>query len=405
MSLIIIFGCVPPAFETPNADVEQYKYDEECEDYPPCNAMLSIAAENWRGHHWRDAIDNYNKLFKCGCTEIKDSAGEIYKYLGYSYRQLGLYDSAAYIFDQGLKFIQEDIELLEYAGENAGKLNKVEKQIYYYDKILSFEENNLEILEMLSNVYRDREMYEDQVSILNIWLNYEPTSKNANAEKKAAFAALGKDESDVDRERWESETSNIQYGLDYIRSLQDAGNIEKIIEVCKELLVYEKYNTTILRSLGDAYLNLYKEDEALNIYNTLAKVDPTNYDVAIDISKILVNKEKFSESLDWAEKAVSMSGQTGKSIYQRAEVYFSVAESCSGDPLTFWDKVVYEVSWEDYKTASNKGYIQAKTRRDFVGENFITTPADWFMRPDGEKEVEPQGECYSWIKKSVKRKI
>ena len=405
MSVIIIFSCVPPSVETPTADVKQYKYDEECEDYPPCNAMLSIAAENWRGHHWRDAIDNYNKLFKCGCTEIKDSAGEIYKYLGYSYRQLGLYDSAAYIFDQGLKFIQEDIELLEYAGENAGKLNKVEKQIYYYDKILSFEENNLEILEMLSNVYRDREMYEDQVSILNIWLNYEPTSKNANAEKKAAFAALGKDESDVDRERWESETSNIQYGLDYIRSLQDAGNIEKIIEVCKELLVYEKYNTTILRSLGDAYLNLYKEDEALNIYNTLAKVDPTNYDVAIDISKILVNKEKFSESLDWAEKAVSMSGQTGKSIYQRAEVYFSVAESCSGDPLTFWDKVVYEVSWEDYKTASNKGYIQAKTRRDFVGENFITTPADWFMRPDGEKEVEPQGECYSWIKKSVKRKI
>ena len=398
-------GCVPPTTESSISNVKQYKYDEECEDYPPCNAMLSIAAENWRGHHWRDAIDNYNKLFKCGCTEIKDSAGEIYKYLGYSYRQLGLYDSAAYIFDQGLKFIQEDIELLEYAGENAGKLNKVEKQIYYYDKILSFEENNLEILEMLSNVYRDREMYEDQVSILNIWLNYEPTSKNANAEKKAAFAALGKDESDVDRERWESETSNIQYGLDYIRSLQDAGNIEKIIEVCKELLVYEKYNTTILRSLGDAYLNLYKEDEALNIYNTLAKVDPTNYDVAIDISKILVNKEKFSESLDWAEKAVSMSGQTGKSIYQRAEVYFSVAESCSGDPLTFWDKVVYEVSWEDYKTASNKGYIQAKTRRDFVGENFITTPADWFMRPDGEKEVEPQGECYSWIKKSVKRKI
>ena len=88
--------------------------------------MLSSAAENWRGHHWRDAIDNYNKLFKCGCTEIKDSAGEIYKYLGYSYRQLGLYDSAAYIFDQGLKYIQEDIELLRYAAENAEKLDKFE---------------------------------------------------------------------------------------------------------------------------------------------------------------------------------------------------------------------------------------------------------------------------------------
>ena len=393
-------GCVPLTTESPSTSAEVYANLEDCE---PCPLLLNFASSNYQNSDWRGAINNYDQLLKCNCGKVDPE--NTFKYMAYSYQQLGLYDSAAYIFKQGLKYTPEDIDLLKMAGENSGRLKNYEDQIYYFDKILSFEENNLEILEMLSNVYRDREMYEDQVSILNIWLNYEPTSKNANAEKKAAFAALGKDESDVDRERWESETSNIQYGLDYIRSLQDAGNIEKIIEVCKELLVYEKYNTTILRSLGDAYLNLYKEDEALNIYNTLAKVDPTNYDVAIDISKILVNKEKFSESLDWAEKAVSMSGQTGKSIYQRAEVYFSVAESCSGDPLTFWDKVVYEVSWEDYKTASNKGYSQAKTRRDFVGEYFITTPADWFMRPDGEKEVEPQGECYSWIKKSVKRKI
>jgi tetratricopeptide (TPR) repeat protein len=247
-------------------------------------------------------------------------------------------------------------------------------------------------------------MFEEQVNILNIWLKYEPTSKNANAEKKAAFAALGKDESDVDRERWESETSNIQYGLDYIRSLSNADNTEKIIEVCIELLVYEKYNTAILRNLGDAYLNLYKEDDALNIYNTLAKVDPTDFITAIDISKILINKEKYPEALEWAEKAVSMSGQKGEAIYQRAEVYFSVAESCSGDPLTFWDKVVYEISWEDYKNAFNTGYSQAKSRQDFVGDNFITTPADWLMRPEGEKEVIPQGDCYSWINKTVKRK-
>ena len=73
-------------------------------------------------------------------------------------------------------------------------------------------------------------------------------------------------------------------------------------------------------------MNLYKEDEALDTYNTLAKVDPANYDVAIDISKILTNKEKYPEALDWADKAVSVSGKNGKSIYQRAEVYFAVAE-------------------------------------------------------------------------------
>jgi len=396
MSIIVMFGCVPPATDSPSADTDVYANLEDCE---PCPLLLNFASSNYQNRDWRGAINNYDQLLKCNCGKVDPE--NTFKYMAYSYQQLGLYDSAAYIFKQGLKYTPEDIDLLKMAGENSGRLENYDDQIYYFDKILSFEENNLEILEMLSNVYRDREMYEEQVSILNIWLKYEPTSRNANAEKKAAFAALGKDESDVDRERWESETSNIQYGLDYIRSLQDAGNIEKIVEVCKELLVYEKYNTTVLRNLGDAYLNLYKEDEALDTYNTLAKVDPTNYDVAIDISKILTNKEKYPEALDWADKAVSVSGKNGKSIYQRAEVYFAVAESCSG---TFWDKVVYEVSWEDYKSASNKGYSQAKSRRDFVGENFITTPADWFMRPDGEKEVVPQGECYSWINKSIKRK-
>ena len=345
-----MFGCVPPATDSPSADTDVYANLEDCE---PCPLLLNFASSNYQNRDWRGAINNYDQLLKCNCGKVDPE--NTFKYMAYSYQQLGLYDSAAYIFKQGLKYTPEDIDLLKMAGENSGRLENYDDQIYYFDKILSFEENNLEILEMLSNVYRDRELYEEQVSILNIWLKYEPTSKNANAEKKAAFAALGKDESDVDRERWESETSNIQYGLDYIRSLQDASNIERIVEVCKELLVYEKYNTTVLRNLGDAYLNLYKEDEALDTYNTLAKVDPTNYDVAIDISKILTNKEKYPEALDWADKAVSVSGKNGKSIYQRAEVYFAVAESCSGDPLTFWDKVVYEVSWEDYKSASNKG--------------------------------------------------
>jgi len=395
----MIIGCVPPTVGTPTADVEVFKDLEDCE---PCSLLLNFASSNYQNQDWRGAVNNYNQLLKCNCGKLDPE--NTYKYMAYSYQQLSLFDSAGYIFKQGLKYTPEDINLLKMAGENSGRIQNYDDQIYYFDKILSIEENNLEVLELLSNVYRDQGMFEEQIMVLNIWLKYEPTSKNANAEKKAAFSALGKDESDVDRERWESETSNIQYGLDYIRSLKDSGDTEKIIEVCNELMTYDKYNTLVLRNLGDAYLNLYKEEDALNIYEDLAKVDPTDYNVAIDISKILVNKEEFQEALKWADKAVNISGKQGGAIYQRAEVYFSVAESCSGDPLTFWDKVVYEISWGDYKTSSNKGYSQAKSRRDFVGDNFITTTADWFMRPEDEQEVTPQGECYIWINKSVERK-
>ena len=44
-------------------------------------------------------------------------------------------------------------------------------------------------------------------------------------DKKLAFGSLGKDVSDVDRERWEAEPSNILYGLDYINKLINLTNL------------------------------------------------------------------------------------------------------------------------------------------------------------------------------------
>jgi hypothetical protein len=66
--------------------------------------------------------------------------------------------------------------------------------------------------------------------------------------------------------------------------------------------------------------------------------------------------------------------------------------------------VVYEIAWQDYNAAVKSGYYRAKTRRDFLAENNVTNSSDWFMRPDNEREVKPQGDCYSWIERSIKRK-
>ena len=398
-SIIILFGCIPPADESPSADVAVYENLEDCE---PCELLLNFASTNYQNSDWQSAINNYTQLLKCNCGNLDPP--NTYKYMAYSYQQLDKPDSAAYVFAQGLKYTPNDVELLKMAGENAGKLSKTDNQIYYFDKILTIEENNPEVLALLSDVYRDQGMFNEQIDILDIILKFDPNNKDAQSDKRVAFKALGKDVSDVDKERWESEPSNVQYGLDYIQSLRGAGNTEKIIEVCNELLVYEKYNKDVLRSLGDSYLNLYKEDDALNVYINLAKIDPMNYKLALDISEIFTSKEQYQDALEWAEKAISISSSKGETYYQRAEVYFAIAESCSGDPIQFWDKIVYEISWKDYQTSVNKGYKQAKARRDFLKENYITTSADWFMRPEGEIEVRPQGDCYAWIDKTVQRR-
>ena len=162
MSLIIIIGCVPPSFETPTADVNIYEDLADCE---PCPLLLNFASSNYQNRDWRGAVNNYNQLLKCNCGKLDPE--NTYKYMAYSYKQFGHYDSAGYIFKQGVKYTPEDIDLLKMAGENSGRLQNYDDQIYYLDKILSIEENNLEVLELLSNVYRDQGMFEEQISILN----------------------------------------------------------------------------------------------------------------------------------------------------------------------------------------------------------------------------------------------
>ena len=72
----------------------------------------------------------------------------------------------------------------------------------------------------------------------------------------SVWVALGKDISDVDKERWESEPENIQYGLDYIKTLQNSDDIEKVITVCNELLLYDQYNKHILKLITVCSLDL-----------------------------------------------------------------------------------------------------------------------------------------------------
>ena len=403
LGLFLIVGCTPPsAGASPDAGGSSMTKEELAQRNNECDLYISFAMTNYQNRDYASTVENYQHLLSLGCGQR--NAEDIYQWMGRSYIELGRLDSANYVFKQGLKYLKDDENLYEVAAWNAGTLGSVDEQIYFLDQWLGLDEGNVKVLELLSTVYRDQAMYEEQIDILNQWLKVDSSNKAANAEKKAAYSILGKDEVDVDRERWEAEPSNIKYGIDYVKGLLEAEMDVKGTEICLSLLVYDKFNTKVLRLLGDAYLNQYKDNLALEAYENLVKIDPGNYNVAMEISKIYTNKEDSKSALKWAESALKSSGNSGEAMYQRAEVFYALAEGCTGDALSFWDKVVYEIAWQDYNTAVKSGYYRAKTRRDFLEENNITNTSDWFMRPENEREVTPQGDCYSWIERSIKRK-
>ena len=389
-------ACVPPE------DMEDTSLSQEDKEArnKECDIYLSFATTNYQNRDFIGAIENYSEVIDMGCG--KRNSLQIYQWMGRAYIEINKLDSASYVFKQGLKYNPNDASLLEVTAWNEGKIGNIENQIYYYEKILEIDDENVAIMKTLSDIYRDNKRYEDQLEILNRWLSIDKTNKVAIGEKKAAFIVLGKDVSDVDKQRWEKDPSNIQYGLEYVNSLMNNDSIVEALEVLLELKSYDRYNKQILEKIGKIYLDESNNELALGIYNELYKVEK-NYKVAIEISKILIDQENYQDALEWAEIAVKSSGDNGESLFQRAEVFFSIADACSGESLNFNDKLVYEIAFEDYSKSINKGFYRAKVRKDFLKDNNITTTGDWFMLGD-EKNAKPEGKCYNWINRKVNRK-
>ncbi len=395
MSLILI-GCVP----SPNTEVSDLTEVEIESRNKECNMYLSFATTNYQNRDYLSAIENYAEVIALGCSKI--NAEQIFQWMGRSYIELNKLDSAAYIFKQGLKYLPNDISLLEVTAWNEGRMENIENQIFYYEKIIEIDESNTSIMKKLSDIYRDKEMYDDQLQIINKWLKIDKTNKIAIGEKKAAYLALGKDVSDVDRQRWEKDMSNIQYGLEYVNSLMNNENQNKALEVLLKLRTYDKFNKDILEKMSSIYLDNSENNLALDSFQNLYKIEK-NYKTAIEISKILIEEEDYKSALDWSITAIEDSGENGASLFQRAEVYFALADACSGESLTFNDKLVYEISFEDYSSALKKGFYRARARKEFLEENNITSKGDWFMLGN-ETIAKPEGNCYDWITRKVSKK-
>jgi len=88
----------------------------------------------------------------------------------------------------------------------------------------------------------------------------------------------------------------------------------------------------------------------------------------------------------------------------RALILEEISLSCQADNdaivPSIHDKLVYELALDDVNEASKLGYGPAKSRAEFL---VLMSPStgDIFMH---SKKFKPIGECYDWIKRSVKRK-
>ena len=408
--LLIILFSFNYSYEDDYEDIYEPQCDIDYDEETDCDKFLSFASTNWHDKDYEGCIEQYKIAIYCGC--ISNEEYYIFKYLGRSFMEIGKLDSANWSFNQGLKYNSDDENLLEYAAWNAGKMNNIQDQMYYIEQLLEINPDNVRAIERMNDTYKKNEMYEEQLIILGLWLDIEPENKKAISEKKIVYNKLGKDENDVNRERWNIDKSNLQYGLDYAEGLIEKDENELAIQVCNELFAFDSDNKRLLKVISDAYINLYQEIQALQYLEKLGEIDDKNVNTLLDIADVCVNAGEFQKGYNWVNKAIALNKSLGKCYFQRAEVLVALVESNLGEEVDFCDRLVFDLAWDDYNSSYVNGYLNAKVYGNQL-DDFITTKGDWFLNAEKFKQLSPSNEdctklkktdCYAWIDRKVNSK-
>ena len=419
MLLIVLYiGLLLPNnnFSYLDEEIEE-EFEPQCDmDYDgetDCRMFLSFASTNWHQNDYRGCIDQYKTALYCNC-ENDENGLQIYKYLGRAFLEIGVLDSANWAFEKGLRINPDDESLLEVAAWNSGKLKRFEDQMFYLDRLLEINPKNTKALERMSATYKKNEMYEEQINILNLWLKIDPNSKKALSDKKIAFNKLGIDETSIDKSRWEKDKSNLQYGLDYAEGLIEKDENDLAIEVCNELMVYEENNKRLLRTISNAYLNIYEDSKALEYLEKLANIDNSDLNLMLEISEVAISSESFKKAYQWANQVVISGKLLGKAFYKRAEVLVALVETYQSDDIDFCDKLIYDLAFEDYSSSYTNGYLSSKSKMNQLEDyEYISSKGDWFINADGFKKMSPSDEnckklkgsdCYIWINRVIESK-
>ena len=394
------------------------EFDEKLFICGPKKERQSMCQENkqflinyWIKNDYSTVIELASNHILCECTNSDDEE-DIYIYYGQSYYNMGKPDSSTWVFKKGLKKNPDSEKLLDWAAQSSGKeirsgnIEKLDEHLYFLETLFELNPKDSSPLERMSDAYKRAEMYEEQIVVIDQWLKIDPSNKKAISNKKTAFEKLGKDASEVDKERWNREPDNLEYGILYLNSLMNGENYDLAGEVSEEILLYNDTNKRLLKLVSDIYIKNLDDKKAAKYLEKLMEQGDIDTEYLIKLSSVYLNLDKYNQAYSVSNTAINLNKNIGKAYFQRANVLERLVDYYGSDELDFCDRLIYDLAMEDYGIAYKNGILNAKIYKNNLKE-LVTSVGDWFligekftvMSPDHSECVNIKGsDCYSFIK-------
>ena len=423
-----------------------------------CQKLISAAEFQDDSEQYQDCANTYSRSLRSGCGQ--KYGDQIFQWMASAYVELDKLDSAKWVINKGLKILPDSRGVIGVAATIAKKQNDTDNQLFYLKKKYNLESTIQELIDVsspedsvediiklelkldmvdpkgqwntnidkrissfkrsrgktfgeLSDYYKNKAKsenedfyYSDQINYLEEWLSLEPlNSDDIIKALRVAYKNAGKDAIEIDQRRWEQDESDVNTALIYINELMEISEYDKVVEVCLTVLDNSSDNIKVLERLSSAYLEIYNQEEAINTYEKLIRLKPSEIKYQTKISEIYRETGEYEKAIDFANKIVRTK-PSADAFYNRALIYIALVEYCKDDQqLSMSDKAVYEMGWQDLNTAASKGHKKAKKQSKFYSKNnLITQFEDWFKLSGKPSSFKPKGKCYSIIKKSIRKR-
>ena len=403
LSIFFITMCVPPSSgPEDNTAWEQAKLDSMRQ--LKCPRFMSSAAEYYRNRNWRETVEMYSQIIELGCDEydpVLAPPEQIYQYYAIGHEYLGEFNESEKVILKGLQKLPKNINLRTRLAYSYKKQNKMDMYINEMERLIDLSGNDTNLMMDLSNAYGDLERYDDQIYFLKQLLKKDPNNEIAQGDLAFALEKSGEDPLEFIKERFENNSDNVSYGLDYAERLIKNNRNAEAINVFKKVIRVDGSNKIAYRKIGEVYFEMDDLESASEAYEELYMLDPRDVKTAIKISDINIELDQFNEAIKWAKKADKVSRSSGEAISQIGKVYYKGFQSCRSEIISLDDRIVASLAFEEFDKAEKKGYRRNSGSMQWLKENEVLFgKANWFMLDPESKSkgfIKPSSSCYNWI--------
>ncbi|MEJ5349968.1 MAG: tetratricopeptide repeat protein [Melioribacteraceae bacterium] len=206
---------------------------------------------------------------------------------------------------------------------------------------------------------------------------------------------------DITKKSWDLDKDNLEKAWKYAATCLRAQEYEKAKEPLEFLTTKAPDVVNYWKQLASVYDKLEQNDKAIKAYRKLIELQPDGKENYVNLALIYKKMDQLSVARSFLQKAMSIDPNWDYPVLIEAQLYEQAARGCEFD---FMAKCVYLLAVNTYKKAAsmNGQYSSLAADRVKALQNSIPTKEDYFFRKLKSGDViKIEGDCYSWIGKSV----